>query len=349
MPGTRYTVFNPQGESYVPETEQFAFKQKAQQMSDWLASQQLQAQLSMHRDTLADRGTQRVHEGNLMRDIQGTFGQRHGGDIEKMTRQGEITGGHLNTQIAGNLVQQELVNKGGADMARIGNEPAMGALGFERDKWNDPSVKGVREQTLRRNTYDNNRFGREDELDELIHGQLAGALRAGSAGGGQGLIGGRDLTAIMRKRAGLGEDPADAMFNKYMMERMSGADPSEVPGLAAAMETRDWTKIPGGSARLDQKTVNEMQQVQPLVTREMESVRKFIRDNNWSLGETNQNELASLYQSFLGKLQSLRVSPSTLSLLEGELKQTMRDALQENGVFFGAAGTSDVKKTYGLE
>src|SRR5687768_15266522 len=51
MGGMRYSVFNPDGESYVPETERFAAQKQSQAMSEWLAMQQI-----------ADRDKQRLHE-----------------------------------------------------------------------------------------------------------------------------------------------------------------------------------------------------------------------------------------------------------------------------------------------
>jgi hypothetical protein len=85
------------------------------------------------------------------------------------------------------------------------------------------------------------------------------------------------------------------------------------------------------------------EQVKPDIDR----VQKMIRNNNWSIAG-NKDELRNLYQNVLARAKTLHASPQALALIEQDLKNTMRDALKENGLVFKSAGTAGVEQDYGL-
>lgn len=85
----------------------------------------------------------------------------------------------------------------------------------------------------------------------------------------------------------------------------------------------------------------------PQMKGDIDRVSNFIRSNNWSIAG-NQAELKSLYDSTMKRAQSLNLSPQALTLVEQDLKNAMRDALKENGVFFQAAGSDTTRQNFGL-
>jgi hypothetical protein len=344
MPGIRRSVFNPDGESYVPDTEKFAFQQRGQNMSDWLAQQQLAAAMQMHGEDLADRASGRQYEGNLQRDLQGTYGQRQGGamDLENLRQQGEFgledrreTG--LNTR------------------ARIANEPVMGQLDFMKSQFNDPNAVAMRQNTANMGTLRYGAAQREDEMnaqmDNLVLGQLRGAAPGapGAPAAPGAAIGPNDVRAILRKRAGLGEDPGDQIARMTIAKRLADAQENgeDMAPYQAAVSSNDMSKLPAASQGFDRRTMGDYNQVGQAVAGDLDRARKFIRSNNWSIAG-NRPEVMNLYNAVLNRAKQFTNNPKVLALIEADVKKAMGEALDENGVFFNAVGSDAMREDLGL-
>jgi hypothetical protein len=136
MPGTRYTVFNPGGESFVPEADRFAFDQQRAGMADRLA-----------RDALADRERDRL----LQRELTGSFQDRSQAERGMQRERYGFEGG-LEDRRQGGMTQRASMEQSGAtERARIGNEVPQGRLAWERehfDRTQGPMLD-IRNQYLR--------------------------------------------------------------------------------------------------------------------------------------------------------------------------------------------------------
>lgn len=124
MVGIRRTVFNPEGEAFVPEHERFAYEQRRGQMSDQLAREQLQAYMQ-------DRAAQRQHEVGM----GGSFGQRSALEREM--------GGTFDQRTRSQMDLAALMDRGNTDRARIANEPAMAGIALQGRQYDDlsPAIK----------------------------------------------------------------------------------------------------------------------------------------------------------------------------------------------------------------
>lgn len=342
MPGVRYSVFNPGGESYVPDTERFAAQQKSQGMSDWIALQAMANQRGMHTEDLNAGAASQLYQGGLQTNLQGTYAQRQQGSMDMADK-----------TFANQLAERRLANQGGLDIANAGNAPAMGVLALQRSQWDDPNAVRMRTAGADEAGYRAAGMSRENDMNALLDGYVKSALSGGAAPGGAGGGGGfalnsHDLSDIVRKRAGLGADPADAFTTQFLAQQAQTADPSELPQYLEAIKSHDLTKLPSQAGRLDTRTVQELTQVKPLVADSIAAMTKFIRDNNWSIAG-NGPELASLWNRVTSQLSQFRVSPQTRALIEGQMRAAMGAALDENGVAFKSYGTGAVKQAYGLQ
>ncbi len=88
-------------------------------------------------------------------------------------------------------------------------------------------------------------------------------------------------------------------------------------------------------------------QAQPMLKGDLDRMKNFIRSNNWSIAG-NQDQLRNLYNAALNKAAQMKLPPQVYRLYEEELKNTMRDALQENGAIFQSAGSDTTRQNFGL-
>lgn len=327
MPGVRYSVHNPDGESYVPDQERFAADQAARQ-ADWMARAALMKQsANAMQAQLYDNAQNR----SLQKELTGTAAQRFGYDANLQK-----------DRYGGEIALEGTRQTGMTDRSRLQYEPQNRALNLQEAAYKD--LQPQRELAASQAKYQSGRLGTQNEVDSLVDSQVLGGLK-GSVGGG-GALSSRDLSAIVRARAGLKEDPADALFRQAIDDRVKNATPEELPGLLEASRSGDASKIPvhkGLNQRIAQDQAAAMTSVKP----ELDRVRNFIRANNWSISG-NQNELRKLYDAVMQRVTGLGASPEATAYIENELKQTMRDALAENGLVFEAKGSDKTRANFGL-
>jgi hypothetical protein len=80
---------------------------------------------------------------------------------------------------------------------------------------------------------------------------------------------------------------------------------------------------------------------------ELKRMTDFIRSNNWSIAG-NQDQLRNLYNSILAKAQTMNPDPRAFRALQEDMKNAMRDALQQNGAIFESAGSDATRRNFGL-
>ncbi len=88
-------------------------------------------------------------------------------------------------------------------------------------------------------------------------------------------------------------------------------------------------------------------QAAPMLQGDLARMKNFIRSNNWSIAG-NQEQLRSLYSSILNKAAQMKMPPAAYRIFEEEVKNTMRDALAENGAIFESAGSDTTRQNFGL-
>lgn len=340
MPGTRYSVFNPDGESYVPETERFALQRRSQAMSEW-ATQQALAQRSREMDNqLALHGTfdQRTAAE------RGMMGDKFGYDRELLRDGYAGQYGLADRNNSGALERARLGEDGALARARVANEAPMAQIGLAREamdrEWGaGEATRGVND--------------RKAMLQSAVYDELLGKGTPGA--GGAGMF----SSPRIRDTAFLGAigvdprmatDPDDALIRQGLASRLAGADPDEVPGILGAIKSGDYASIPTNNRAMIGRRAEEVSNAGGAadIDGTLKRIHQFIRANNWGIGDSNRSELRQMYNEFLGRLDSLGVSPQARSMLESKLKDTMRDALHQNGMFFEAAGSDATRREFNL-
>ena len=177
--------------------------------------------------------------------------------------------------------------------------------------------------------------GQGAERDKMRMIQSLVAMRSGNAApnfAGQDVQNEEAQMMLQEKR--------QAMTSKRIQAMISTGD---VAG-ATALAKQAGVPLP---STMDTTTSGELSQILPLVKSELETVSKFIRSNNWSIAG-NQEELRALYDQTMNKVNALTPNPKTRALVEDQLKQTMRQALSENGLIFESAGSDATRRNFGL-
>jgi hypothetical protein len=124
-------------------------------------------------------------------------------------------------------------------------------------------------------------------------------------------------------------NPAAAAKLAQSSKALGGVDPSVVQGAFESMGQKPYEVIA------------------PAMAPELKRMTDFIRSNNWSIAG-NQDQLRSLYNSILAKVQTMRPDPDAFRAIQEDLKSAMRDALQENGIIFESAGSDKTRRNFGL-
>jgi hypothetical protein len=318
MPGVRYSVFNPSGESYVPDTEKFAFQQRGQQMSDWLARQALQQQGQQFNAELADRAAGRQFEGNLQTSLQGTYGQRHAGDIDTMRTQGDIESGLLDKRLTGQYGIQGLVNQGQSDIARIGNEPAMGRLGLDQQRLS-AELPALQAQ------------GSEAASKAKFMGGIYDSMGGdGSAPGGGSMFTPKDRRDLARGALGLGPSLQDQMFSAAIQSSLGpNGDRSMLPSLMQGLQTGDMSKVPWTS-RGNPAAIDELQRASQLVDPLVKGITDDLSQHNWYHSDRMRQSITQKYDQIQSMLTENGFSPGAIEQVLQALRSKATDAYRNS-------------------
>lgn len=150
-----------------------------------------------------------------------------------------------------------------------------------------------------------------------------------------------DMYAIMN-----GQTPQDPVIRQLQRSQLLRQDAqSRITGALAGGNEAGAAQIAAQSG--ETVPMADYQAIASAVQPEIQRVKDFIRANNWSIAG-NLPQLKTLHDQVMAKIKALRGSPQAQQLLETDLKNAMRDALQENGAIFKSYGTSDVEQGYGL-
>ncbi len=171
---------------------------------------------------------------------------------------------------------------------------------------------------------------------------------------------------MMREAIAMGQSPApfleaqsrDKQYSHQVdqsreagMQQLIAAIAQQNPEMAAQLAgtTQTFGGLPEGSlaGAFTAGGQKQYEQLAPSMAPDIDRMRKTIRANNWSIGE-NQDQLRSLYNSILAKAQSFKPAPQAFRALQEDLKNAMRDALQENGLFFESSGSDTTRQNFGL-
>ena len=168
--------------------------------------------------------------------------------------------------------------------------------------------------------------------------------------GGQGggiTLSPEDKRALAFGFAGIAKpQTADDIVWEGIKAKIPNASPEELPGLVEALKTRDVSKIP--TTGFKSQTFDQLNTVNQWVAPEIEGIRQLIRKNNWDISNVDSQMIQSTYNSLISKLQGLNVKPDVIKMVKDQLDQTVQAALEENGVFFTAAGTESLRGRLGL-
>jgi hypothetical protein len=225
MPGTRYTVFNPDGESFVPDADRFALQKRQVSQQDWLAQQMLsdRERERQHQRTMA--GDQFGYSRTLQGDAIG--GQR---GIAELTDRGATTRAQLGED--GAFKRTELGELGATERARIQNEPALAGLKLREREYEDQAGVQREINSLRMDAIRGVRGGGGlpgmDGMDDEVRRRMIGGLLGFDAG----------MTRVeARKERGL-----DRLEDKLMDER----NPERKRAIQAAIDRGDTSvSLPG--------------------------------------------------------------------------------------------------------
>lgn len=319
-PSIRYDDADQEGAQQRARNQDFMFRSylQNQQRSDNNAA--IAAQERMHGADLADRGAGRAFEGDLAAKLQGTFSDRTGAQMGMMDR-----------QFAG---QGMLADKGHA-------------ADFERTKMTMGPQQTMAD--IQKSQWEAGAPGRQigSTVDQMLLDKIKGMQGAGAQPGqatGDGM-----LNRIMAKRFGV-TDPTEQTENILRQELAriySEADPEDKPAALLALQSGDPSKAPKPSG-ISSKALGSYAQAQQVVAPDIQEMYAFLRKNNWNISDQDSGTIAQKFQAISQKLDSFRVPQTIKTNIINDLKAKMKQALDENGVIFGAAGSDAISQQYGL-
>lgn len=343
----RYTVFNPEGEDFVSDRERLNQSQQAMNSSDALARQAL---------------AQRQMELAQQRELAGTFKERSEFDRsqagEQFANQRAMLGDEIGArtglarmQEGGQNYRAELQDTGATERTKLGIQPQMTALGYGKEKDDREWNAGAGRRTVEDAKY-GVQGGILRQIGAAVNGEMGGAGVPGQPQGNALGLKPSDMRGLAFTALG-GSAPVDRddeAIHAALSKMLETADPSDVPAIIEATKSGDYSKIPTNNQGKIARISNEVGNlgVASDVEGALQRVHKFIRSNNWGIGDANRVELRQMYRDFMDRLDTLGASPSARAMLEDKLKQTMRDALHENGAFFEAAGSDQTRQEFRL-
>ncbi len=330
MPYNRISPFGVQHD-LVSEGEQFRAQNERSANAHHAQKLAMQAQMDLLRGSGGGQAELFQRDPN------------EGRDMENVARNEMMTQQKRGMDFANQAQASELKNR--LDVTGLQMGPRNQEVELAKQQWGDMAGRrGIEDEGLKNRNY--------------MEGFKADYLRKMSGGGAQSAVPAGGLTdpgqfgpTGMMAPGGSGQQGGDQAGTERALMILGGQNPD------AAAAQRDLLKLQVHGAQEESKAADQNRAsaqaqgqyatIAPLVQKSLQDVRSFIRSNNWSIAG-NQDQLSNLYNSVLTRLQSLRASPEALKLIEQDLKQTMRDALQENGVFFDSAGSDATRERFGL-
>jgi hypothetical protein len=222
----------------------------------------------------------------------------------------------------------DLQKQKGADYLNAVKEqmaPANAGAALEGQKWSDMAGRrGIEDEGLR------NRNFLEGAKATILRGMLPPSAGGDGAGGAA---------------------PTDQQGSERLLQILNGNNPDksavEVDTLKAQLGLLQKQMETQGGLTAGAGIQQGYQQAAPMLQGDLARMKQFIRSNNWSIAG-NGDQLRNLYNGILQKAANMGMQPQAYRIFQEELKNTMRDALQENGMFFESAGSDAVRGEYGL-
>jgi hypothetical protein len=341
MPESSYSAMGGRDTRWTPDDE--AASRNADMMIRLqLAKMQADAQERMSRGTneTALSAQRLANEGQLgvagMQAGTQRYAADRGFDATKYQADTGLTG--LRDTNATRLAGAELENRGRAEIARIGNEPQMGALDLVRQQYEDQGWQRDLERA-------------KSEPERLTAQMKAGLIRDFMAKP-QAMpdLSGRIANSIF------GEDPAEADKRAFQRVATQQAlqtyyNPEADAGsrkAAAQQLAQSGMSLPEPTAGgLDQRALNEQAKVDALIEPELKEIKKFIEANNWRLGATDRDARVRRAEAAIDNVRNLGASPAMVDRVRAKIKQEIEAALAGNGLFFEAIGSDAMRKRAG--
>ncbi len=234
-----------QGVPQVGGDEELAHRQRQIQMQSYLTNATLNAQRAMNQDNINDRQAGRVHDGQMAREMQGTYDRRSEDGFARMKMGQDHSSGMADREFAARLAEIGARNAGAVDLQRAGNEPEMARVGLDGRKYDDVSPAFRAEAQAKAD-----RYGMQNSFLKQLLGGPAGANPPEGTYGPPVSSPGMSFSDSDRRKIagsfldipGLGDQsPADAMLVKALAEQLPNVDPADRAAYIAAM--RDPSKI----------------------------------------------------------------------------------------------------------